>query len=63
MKNADPNVIDDFGHEWTRFSQDGIEQELFETFKRYFSIFPLARLTPESVVADFGSGSGRCCNP
>ena len=59
MKNADPRVINDFGREWTRFSQDGIEQELFETFKRYFSIFPLDRLTPESVVADFGCGSGR----
>ena len=59
MKNADPAVIDDFGKEWTRFSQDGREQELFETFKRYFSIYPLDRLTTESVVADFGCGSGR----
>jgi SAM-dependent methyltransferase len=59
MKNADPNVINDFGHEWTRFSQDGIEQELLETFQRYFRIFPLDRFTPESVVADFGCGSGR----
>jgi len=59
MKNADPAVIDDFGQEWTRFSQDGRQQELFETFKRYFSIYPLDRLTTESVVADFGCGSGR----
>ncbi len=59
MKNADPNVINDFGREWTRFSQDGIDKELFDAFQRYFSIFPLDRLTPESVVADFGCGSGR----
>lgn len=59
MKNADPRVINDFGKEWTRFNQVGIDSELFTTFKSYFSIFPLDRLTRDSVVADFGCGSGR----
>jgi len=59
MKNADPRVINDFGRQWTRFKQVGIEDELLATFKRYFSIFPVDRLNHDSVVADFGCGSGR----
>jgi hypothetical protein len=59
MKNADPRVINDFGHEWMRFKQIGLDNELRATFNRYFSIFPLDSLTQNSVVSDFDCGSDR----
>lgn len=59
-KNADRQVVDDFGREWQRFDQRGAtELELEEQFERYFSIFPWDQIPLGGRGFDLGCGSGR----
>lgn len=54
------NVIKDFGDEWSRFDQSGLsQQELHDTFERYFSRMPWSKLPPGAAGFDLGCGSGR----
>lgn len=60
--NVDSASVEHFGHEWATFShEDGwADEAAFErVFEAYFSPLPDGALGPESVVADFGAGSGR----
>ena len=41
MQNIDKKVVDDFGEEWSKFSQSIIsESDLKKSWSQYFSIFP-----------------------
>lgn len=58
--NIDPNVVRDFGYEWSRFDQSSLSAtDQAEMFKGYFNIFPWGSLPPGSIGADIGCGSGR----
>lgn len=58
--NADTNVIEGFGDEWSRFDQSSLtEDELRRMFDNYFNIFPWEKLSENSVGFDLGCGSGR----
>lgn len=58
--NIDHQVVDDFGDEWQRFDQDGVEEtELQRIFEEYFSVFPWKSLSPDAEGFDLGCGSGR----
>ena len=58
--NADNNVIEGFGDEWSRFNQSSLsDEELMEMFNSYFSIFPWHELPQNPVGLDLGCGSGR----
>jgi len=62
MSDKDKKVIEDFGKEWTRFTQvDRVpNQELDYIFKGYFKIFPEEFfLDKEKIGFDMGCGSGR----
>lgn len=61
-ENFDPKVIADFGHEWKKYgyldnqSEDSLDQQ----FASYCKPIDLNQfLYKDSVVADFGAGSGR----
>lgn len=58
--NIDPEVVNGFGDEWSRFDQSGLsEREHCLMFDAYFSIFPWDKLLPDSKGFDMGCGSGR----
>lgn len=58
--NMNPNVVMDFGSEWSRFDQSKLSAAgKTEIFNSYFNIFPWEKLIPDSVGADIGCGSGR----
>lgn len=58
--NADARVIDDFGAEWARFDQSGLDEaERQRLFAAYFAIFPWERLPQDALGMDIGCGSGR----
>jgi 2-polyprenyl-3-methyl-5-hydroxy-6-metoxy-1,4-benzoquinol methylase len=58
--NVDVDVIDGFGSEWSRFTNERLSAaELSEIFGRYFSIFPWSELPADAVGFDAGCGSGR----
>src|SRR4051812_35038940 len=60
LKNADRDVVEGFGKEWTTFSfGEKHAGELSHIFASYFSIFPKETLTKASIGFDAGSGSGR----
>src|SRR3954471_18195319 len=60
LKNADSDVVEGFGKEWTTFSfGEKHAGELSHIFASYFSIFPKETLTKAAVGFDAGSGSGR----
>jgi len=53
-------TIENFGDEWNKFSQNNLSKdELDKLFKRYFHIFPLDKISKNSVGFDLGCGSGR----
>jgi ubiquinone/menaquinone biosynthesis C-methylase UbiE len=53
-------TIENFGNEWSKFSQENLtNNELEHLFKRYFDIFPLHKISQNSVGFDLGCGSGR----
>lgn len=58
--NYDPDVVDGFGREWTRFDHGAMDAaEAFGLFQRYFSIFPWESLPKDAEGFDAGCGSGR----
>ena len=60
MNNLDPNTVNSFGDEWSRFDQSRISfDEAARLFGDYFDIFPWATLPENSVGFDMGCGTGR----
>lgn len=58
--NIDPAVVSDFGAEWSRFDQTGMDEaETQALFDRYFAVFPWEALPAGAVGFDLGCGSGR----
>jgi SAM-dependent methyltransferase len=58
--NKDNLVVQAFGEEWSRFSQESLTTEQrIAIFDDYFSIFPWSELPSNSIGADVGCGSGR----
>lgn len=59
-KNTDEKVVEDFGAEWSRFTQDQMRpEERRAMFDKYFEIFDWSQMPSEAVGADIGCGSGR----
>jgi SAM-dependent methyltransferase len=59
-ENADNQVIDGFGDEWSRFDQTGLSRaELQIAFDSYFGIFPWDAIPSDAEGFDMGCGSGR----
>jgi len=59
-RNLDVDVVKDFGSEWSRFDQSGLEVgDRVEMFNDFFHVFPWADLPSKAVGADIGCGSGR----
>jgi SAM-dependent methyltransferase len=60
MKNIDEETVNDFGDEWSAFSQEDLSpQELQQQFDRYFRIFSWEALGDNPKGFDMGCGSGR----
>lgn len=58
--NADRDVVEGFGDEWSRFDQERLAAaERKSLFDSYFAIFPWDSLPHGSEGADIGCGSGR----
>jgi ubiquinone/menaquinone biosynthesis C-methylase UbiE len=58
--NADARTVDGFGDEWERFDQSQLDsREHLALFKKYFKVFPWARLPAQAEGFDMGCGSGR----
>ena len=59
-QNVDPEVVEDFGAEWSRFDQSALsEAERRLIFDHYFAVFPWDKLKPDAVGFDLGCGTGR----
>ena len=59
-RNADHDVIDHFGSEWSKFDHSDLsESERQPLFDEYFTIFPWDSLGANAVGFDLGCGSGR----
>lgn len=59
-ENLDPDVVADFGREWSTFDQTNVDAaELERIFDRYFALFPWNTLRPNAEGFDLGCGSGR----
>ncbi len=60
MKNIDTKTVDDFGSEWSQFSQTNLsEEELHRSFDTYFSLVDWREISGVSQCFDMGCGSGR----
>lgn len=60
--NVDPATVKHFGQEWSRFRHDGgwsHGPQLKRVFEAYFDPLPASALNNNTVVGDFGAGSGR----
>lgn len=57
-ENADKEVIDSFGEEWSKFSAFNTE-DLNKLGNEYFDILPPALLNKQASVLDVGCGTGR----
>jgi ubiquinone/menaquinone biosynthesis C-methylase UbiE len=58
--NADEKVVEDFGAEWSQFSQAELTgEDRRAMFDSYFDIFGWDKLPANAVGADIGCGSGR----
>ena len=58
--NVDADTVRGFGDEWSRFTQEQLDIDTREQiFADYFSLFDWGALSPNSVGADVGCGSGR----
>lgn len=58
--NLDISTVEGFGDEWSRFTQEGLDNAVRERiFQDYFSLFPWDVLPSDAVGADIGCGSGR----
>ena len=59
-ENIDRAVVSDFGAEWARFDQTGMDDaETQALFDRYFAVFPWDSLPKDAAGFDLGCGSGR----
>ena len=59
-ENLDPDVVADFGREWSAFDQANVDTaELERVFEQYFILFPWGALGPKAEGFDLGCGSGR----
>lgn len=59
-QNLDPAVVSDFGAEWARFDQSGMDPDETQLiFDQYFDVFPWERLPKDAEGFDLGCGSGR----
>jgi len=59
-KNLDRATVQDFGREWQRFDQSGVNpEEMARLFAEYFAVFPWDDLPRDAVGFDAGCGSGR----
>ena len=60
MKNIDKKVVEDFGNEWSHFTQSTLTaDELKSAFDQYFHIFPFNSIDKNSIGFDMGCGNGR----
>src|SRR5207245_7432380 len=60
VSNSDPQTVEGFGYEWTRFDQSGMSNEdTKRSFESYFSIFPWEALYKTAVGLALDCGSGR----
>ncbi len=60
LGNLDKRVVEDFGQEWSRFSNEYLDaSELREMFDLYTSEFPWEDLPDDAEGFDAGCGSGR----
>ena len=60
MKNIDKKVVEDFGNEWSHFTQSTLTaDELKSAFDQYFHIFPFNSIDKNSIGFDMGCGTGR----
>ena len=60
MKNIDKKTVDDFGKEWSVYSQEELTtDDLKRQFNRYFTIFRWDKLPENPIGFDMGCGSGR----
>ena len=58
--NIDKDTVDSFGSEWSRFTQDMLDDaEVQRLFWNYFHIFPWHTLPADAEGFDMGCGSGR----
>lgn len=58
--NLNEDVIRGFGDEWSRFTQDRLDNAAREQiFQDYFAVFPWNLLRSDAIGADIGCGSGR----
>lgn len=58
--NFDLDVIRGFGKEWSHFTNENLEKDLYKIWRDYFSIFPWDILPSDGGIgADIGCGSGR----
>lgn len=57
-ENADPEVVESFGEEWSKFNFFN-EDDLNKLGKEYFDILPSSVLNKEISVLDVGCGTGR----
>jgi SAM-dependent methyltransferase len=56
--NLDINTVNSFGDEWTNFNDFGAD-ELVDLSNEYFDILKPNMFNENSIIADFGCGSGR----
>ncbi len=60
MNRLEQTVIDDFGEEWSTYTQNKLTpEERKHAFQQYFDIFPFERVGSDSEGFDMGCGSGR----
>lgn len=60
QRNVDAVVVNGFGDEWSRFSNETLSpEELADIFAKYTAVFPWDALPPDAVGFDAGCGSGR----
>lgn len=58
--NIDSKTVKGFGEEWSRFTQDQLQEDEYQDLcDRYFKIFPWSRLPAQAQGFDMGCGSGR----
>lgn len=57
--NLDPDVIEGFGDEWSRFAYEQSSEELRKLFEAYFAVFPWQAIESDAAGFDLGCGTGR----
>lgn len=57
-ENLDPRTVDSFGEEWTRFKKFS-DKDIAVISRYYFDIVDDTMINKDTVMADFGCGTGR----